>query len=229
MSFDVYGTLVDVRGGSHAAFTAILAEAGAPELDALEFWERWEAANIRRYWEPYRSYRDICRASLDETLRHYGLRADADLIEHYFAAFSRFRRFADVDAVLAELATRFRLAVVSNIDDDLLAATDLGRRFDLVCTASRAHGYKPDGTLFRFLLERSGVQTRDLLHCGQSQRTDMVGAKPLGITVAWINRRRLSLAADVPKPDHEFGDLFAVSELLRDQSGRPPGAAGNAV
>jgi 2-haloacid dehalogenase len=218
VSFDVYGTLVDVRGGSRDAFATILAAAGAPELDALDFWERWEAANIRRYWEPYRPYREICRASLDETFRHFGVRGDPDLIHHYSHAFQSFRRFPDVDGVLDSLAPHSGLAVVSNIDDDLLAATDLGRRFDLICTAERARGYKPDGTLFRFLVERSGVATPRLLHCGQSQRTDMVGAKPLGITVAWINRRRLALAADVPKPDYEFGDLLPLTELLRGRS-----------
>jgi 2-haloacid dehalogenase len=83
-----------------------------------------------------------------------------------------------------------------------------------VCTAERARGYKPDGTLFRFLLAQAGVGVAGLLHCGQSQRTDMVGARPLGITVAWINRRGLTLGADVPKPDHEFRDLRPVIDLL---------------
>ena len=65
---------------------------------------------------------------------------------------------------------------------------------------------------------RHGAADRTrLLHCGQSQRTDMVGAKPLGITVAWINRRRLPLAADVPKPDHEFRDLRPLLELLPER------------
>jgi len=45
----------------------------------------------------------------------------------------------------------------------------------------------------------------------------VVGAKPLGITVAWINRRGLALASDVPKPDHEFRDLRPLPELLRER------------
>jgi 2-haloacid dehalogenase len=214
VSFDVYGTLVDVRGGSRDAFDAILCEAGASHVDTRDFWEQWEAANIRRYWHPYRPYREICRASLDETFRAFGVRGDPDLIHHYFDAFPRFARFADVDATLDRLRDRARLAVVSNIDDDLLAATDLGRRFDLVCTAERARGYKPDGRLFRFLLAEASVDTRELLHCGQSQHTDMVGAKPLGIRVAWINRRGVALAPNVPKPDHTLDDLRGVPDLL---------------
>ena len=179
-----------------------------------EFWEQWETANIRHYWRPYRPYRDICRASLDETFRRFGVRGDPDSIRHYFEAFAGFRRFPDVDDTLDRLAGRVRLAIVSNIDDDLLAATDLGRPFDVVCTAERARGYKPTGALFRFLLTHGDTDTGRLLHCGQSQHTDMVGAKPLGIRVAWINRRGVPLAADVPKPDHELRNLQAVPQLL---------------
>ena len=216
VSFDVYGTLIDVRDGSREAFAAILRDAGASHVDVSAFWEQWEAANIRRYWLPYRSYREICRSSLEETFQQFGIRGDGALIRHYFDAFSRFRRFADVDETLDRLATRARLAVVSNIDDDLLAATDLGRRFDVVCTAERARGYKPNGTLFRFLLAHADADR--LLHCGQSQHTDMVGAKPLGIRVAWINRRGLALAPGVPPPDHELRDLPGVPALLPSEA-----------
>jgi 2-haloacid dehalogenase len=215
LSFDVYGTLIDSRGGSRAAFAAILDAAGGAHLDPMEFQDHWELANIRRYRQPYRSYRTICRDSLEETFTHFGLRGDPALIQRYFDAYPSFVRFPDVDAVLDRLARHHRLAVVSNIDDDLLAVTPLGRRFDLVCTAERARGYKPDGTLFRHLLGEGGMDVSDLLHSGQSQRTDMVGAKPLGITVAWINRRGLTLAPEVPKPDYEFRDLRPLLDLVQ--------------
>ena len=214
LSFDVYGTLIDVRSGSRVPFAKILEQSGATHIDLLEFWERWEAANIRRYREAYRPYRDICRDSLAETFNHFSLTANPGLIEHYFSAFPTFFRFPDVDEVLEKLSGRYRLAVVSNIDDDLLEATPLGRYFDLICTAERARGYKPDGALFRYLLREGGVGVTDLLHCGQSQHTDLVGAKPLGIKVAWINRRGLPLAPRVPNPDFEYRGLRPLLELL---------------
>ncbi len=207
LSFDVYGTLVDVRGGARAAFAEILAAVGADHLDPLDVGDQWEAANIRRYRQPYRSYKTICRESLAETFARFGVRGNPALIRHYFDAYPSFPRFPDVDAVLDRLARDHPLALVSNIDDDLLSATRLGRRFDIVCTAERAGGYKPDGTLFRSLLREAKVEAAGLLHSGQSQWTDMVGAKPLGITVAWINRRALTLAPEVPRPDYEFRDL----------------------
>jgi 2-haloacid dehalogenase len=214
LSFDVYGTLMDSREGSRQAFAAILKSVDGTAIDPMEFQDHWELANIRRYAAPYRPYKTICRESLAETFGHFGVRGDPALIQHYFDVYPTFRRFPDVDAVLDRLAGRHRLAVVSNIDDDLLAVTRLGRRFDVVCTAERARGYKPDGTLFRYLLREAKIDAGALLHSGQSQRTDMVGAKPLGITVAWINRSGLTLAAEVPRPDYEFRDLTPLLGLV---------------
>jgi len=218
ISFDVFGTLVNVRDSSYEAFESILRETDGGGVDVKAFWEHWEARNIAHYWEPYRRYRDICELSLAETFAHYALRGDPRLIARYFDLFSRFELFPDVAPTLDRLAQICRLAVVSNIDDDLLAATPLGRTFDLVCTAERARGYKPDGTLFRYLLaeasSRFGMSRGDILHCGQSQFTDMVGAKPLGLTVAWINRRSVALDRGVPKPDHVFPDLASLLSFV---------------
>jgi 2-haloacid dehalogenase len=218
MSFDVFGTLISVRDSSYAAFARMLKEAGATDIDVAAFWEYWEHRNIAHYWEPYRRYRDICEISLGETFAHFGLHGDPGLIGRYFDCFSRFELFPEVAPTLDRLARVGRLAVVSNIDDDLLAATPLRRTFDLVCTAERARGYKPDGTLFRYLLDqaqrRFGVDREEILHSGQSQFTDMVGAKPLGLTVAWINRRGVALDASVPRPDHVFPDLASLMPLV---------------
>ena len=113
------------------------------------------------------------------------------------------------------LAARYRLAVVSNIDDDLLALTPLKRTFDLVCTAERAKGYKPDGALFRYLIGNAGCELEDILHSGQSQFTDMVGGKPLGLTIAWINRRGVQLHPACQSRTTCFRDVAPLLELVR--------------
>jgi 2-haloacid dehalogenase len=214
MSFDVFGTLISVRDSSYAAFERILAAAGAHHLDVKAFWEHWEHRNIAHYWAPYRSYREICELSLAETFAHFKVAGDSRLIDRYFEAFPHFFLYDDVVRTLDQLSRRYRLAVVSNIDDDLLALTPLKRNFDLVCTAQRARGYKPDGTLFRYLIENAGVAKGEILHSGQSQFTDLVGGKPLGLTIAWINRRQIELDASVPRPDFIFPDIQSLSRVV---------------
>jgi 2-haloacid dehalogenase len=213
-SFDVFGTLISVRDSSYGAFEHILADAGAPHVDVKAFWEYWEHRNIAHYWEPYRSYREICELSLAEAFTHFGMTGDRRLIERYFDTFPRFFLYDDVTRTLDLLARRYRLAVVSNIDDDLLALTPLRREFDLVCTAQRARGYKPDGTLFRYLIDHAGCDTSEILHAGQSQFTDLVGGKPLGLTIAWINRRGIPLDDSVPRPDYIFADIQSLTGLV---------------
>lgn len=214
MSFDVFGTLISVRDSSYDAFQRILAEAGAPHVDVRAFWEYWEHQNIAHYWESYRSYRAICELSLQEAFDHFHVNGSSRLIEYYFDAFSRFFLYDDVTRTLDRLSRRYRLAVVSNIDDDLLSATPLQREFDLVCTAQRARGYKPDGTLFRYLIAHAGCGIEEILHSGQSQFTDLVGGKPLGLTIAWINRRQVPLDASVPRPDFIFPDIQSLAGLV---------------
>jgi len=140
------------------------------------------------------------------------LASSAAVGEHL--AFGEFELYPDVTRTLRTLSRHYRLVLVSNIDDDLLAATRLGRDFDLVCTAERARGYKPDGTLFRYLIEHAGVAKDEILHSGQSQFTDMVGGKPLGLAVAWINRRSVALHPSVPRPDFVFPDIASLIPLL---------------
>ena len=197
----MFGTLISVREGSYAAFHRILSDAGATSgVDVKAFWETWEERNIEAYWGAYRPYRQICEESLASTFERFGItRGRPECISYYFDAFPEFELYPDVLETLELLSRRFKLAIVSNIDDDLLAATPLQRTFDLVCTAERAKGYKPDGTLFRYLLANAGVPSGDL-HSGESQFTDLVGAKPLGVTVAWINRRNVPLDANVLVP-----------------------------
>ena len=214
MSFDVFGTLISVRDSSYGAFERILADTGARHIDVKAFWEHWEHRNIAHYWEPYRSYREICELSLAETFAHFEVAGDSRLIDRYFEAFPSFFLYDDVVRTLNQLSRRYKLAVVSNIDDDLLALTPLKRNFDLVCTAQRAKGYKPDGTLFRYLIEHAGVAKGDILHSGQSQFTDMVGGKPLGLTIAWINRRQIALDDSVPRPDFIFPDIQSLTGLV---------------
>lgn len=214
LSFDVFGTLISVRDSSYPAFERILAATQGPAVDVRAFWEAWEEENIAGYWKPYRPYREICRESLATCFASFGLRGDPALIGHYFDAFSRFTLYDDVLPTLDLLSKRYRLAVVSNIDDDLLAATPLKRDFDLVCTAERARGYKPDGTLFRYLIDQAGVPIERIQHHGQSQFTDMVGAKPLGLAVVWINRRGIALSPTVPKPDLTLPDIAGLLPLL---------------
>ena len=99
--------------------------------------------------------------------------------------------FPDSPDALARLAARFRLAVITNCDDDLFAASNrrLGVTFDWVITAQQVGTYKPSERNFEVAFERIGVPRERILHVAQSLFHDHVPAKRLGLTTAWIDRR----------------------------------------
>src|SRR5262249_26121252 len=88
LSFDVYGTLVNTPPINANVFRSILDAANAPHVEAQAFYQFWEQRNISHYFKPYRSYKEICRFSLQEAFEHFGIHGgDPDLIGHYFSAF----------------------------------------------------------------------------------------------------------------------------------------------
>src|SRR5271169_1970321 len=122
LSFDVYGTLVNTPPANAKAFRIIVEESGASHVDPMAVHQFWEARNIAHYGEPYHSYKEICRISLEEAFREFGISGGTgDLIERYFAIFAEMEPYPDVLPTLEKLSRTHRLALVSNINDDLLS------------------------------------------------------------------------------------------------------------
>ena len=219
ITFDFYGTLVQNKPEAQARFAQILSWNRASHIDARVFYGRWVRLVSDLQHGPFQLYRDICEAALERAFAEHGIAGRARDVEHYFDGFSKFPLWPETEPVLGELGQRFSLGIVTNCDQNLFALTpkpSVPIRFHF--TSEAARGYKADGTLFRYVLRETSIRPSALLHAGQSQRTDLVGAKPLGITCAWINRHALNRDEDVPKPDFEFSDLTPLPNLIRQQA-----------
>ena len=128
--------------------------------------------------------------------------------------------FPDTIAALRQLKARYQLAVISNVDDDLFAAT--ARRlevpFDHVITAQQARAYKPSLQMFNLAQQRIGVPPARWLHAAQSVYHDVVPARSMGIATVWVNRRSPRPGAGAAKaasgqPDLEVPDLKTLAGL----------------
>jgi len=140
--------------------------------------------------------------------------------------------FPDTANALKKLHSRFQLAVISNIDDDLFAASarQLGIVFDQVITAAQASAYKPSPTIFRLAKQKLGISTQEWLHAGQSIYHDVIPAKSLGIATVWVNRPSLrpgvgAVRQALGTPDLEVRSLADLAEIaLKLFSARAQGA-----
>ena len=127
--------------------------------------------------------------------------------------------FPDTVPALQRLRSRYKLAVLSNIDDDLFALTapKLGVGLDCVVTAQQVHSYKPSLHNFETLVDRLGVEKGRLLHVAESLYHDVAPAHAFGIATVWVNRRRGRAAAATrmaeAQPDLEVPTVGALADL----------------
>ena len=190
LTFDCYGTLIDWEAGIAAAVRRQLGEAVAAASDeeiVAAFAEVEHEAEV-----PYKRYREVLALSLHgvgERLRAPVSDAQA---RGFGTSVGQWPAFPDSADALARLQERFKLAVVTNCDDDLFAQSErrLGVQFDYVITAQQAGSYKPDHTNFELAFERIVEPRERILHVAQSLFHDHVPAKALGMASVWIDRRQ---------------------------------------
>ena len=121
---------------------------------------------------------------------------------------------------LVRLKQKYRLAVISNTDDDLFAQTaaTLQVPFDWIVTAQQVKSYKPSRNNFEKALQKIGLPQEKILHVAQSLYHDIVPAQQLGWANVWINRRSGKKGPGATKsasimPDLELPDLKTLAEL----------------
>lgn len=189
ISFDCYGTLIDWETGILSALRPLLQNHSVDlsDTDLLQLYGELEAEAEAGEYKPYREILCNVVAGIGERLGFEITSAEQNSLPE---SVSSWRPFPDTIESLRKLHSNFQLAIISNIDDDLFAAS--ARRLDITCdhviTAFQARAYKPSPTIFRLAQERLGISTREWLHAGQSIYHDVIPAKSLGISAVWVNR-----------------------------------------
>ncbi len=211
LTFDTYGTLIDWEAGIAAALRAALPQlAGLSDDELCERFAAYEsAAEV-----PYQPYRGVLADSLRAVAHEYDVVVDDAAVARFSESVRDWPTFPDSAAALARLKERFKLAVITNCDTDLFAASSarLGVEFDWIITAEIAGSYKPDLNNFHVAFETIEASRERILHVAQSLFHDHVPAKSLGMTTVWIDRRhdRSGFGATPPAsatPDARFESM----------------------
>jgi 2-haloacid dehalogenase len=219
LTFDCYGTLIDWEAGILAGLHRVLGARGIEpdDEDLLERYARHEAAIEAG---DYLRYREVLAGSLRGVCADLGVEPTDEEAAAFGGSVGEWPAFPDSPDALSRLASRFRLAIVTNCDDDLFAASNrrLGVTFDQVITAQQVGSYKPSHRNFEVAFERIGVPRERILHVAQSLFHDHVPAKALGLTTVWVDRRhdRPGSGATPPAsavPDLAVPDMTTLADL----------------
>lgn len=218
LSFDCYGTLIDWESGILAYLRPLLQRNGCTLTDA-EILDRYCEFEPLEQSAPYRSYREV----LTSVVRDFAQELDFQLSGAEAAGLAESIRnwepFADTITGLRRLQRCYKLAVLSNIDDELFtfSARKLRVSFDCVITAQQVQSYKPSFRNFEALLQQLDVPQSRVLHVAESLYHDVAPAHSLGIATVWVNRRqgRTSAASRsvTATPDVEVADISKLADL----------------
>ena len=221
---DLYGTLVEEDEVNLHAITTAIHGSAQGEATFAEVGTFWYDAFFRltdaAAGEAFRSQAAIGRASLEEVIGRFGSSVDAAeslaAQQRYWSGPIIYEETVPFLQAMRELG--LVTCIVSNADRaDVDAALALhGLEVDHVVTSEDARHYKPHPRIFAVAMERTGLPARDLVHVGDSWRSDVRGAAGVGIRPVWINRM------DRERPDdgyqaHEVTDLTMVTAWIREQ------------
>jgi len=217
ISFDCYGTLINWEVGILGALQSILKKHGRNLSDAgvLELYSTWEPQIQSGAYKPYREV-------LAEIVRRFGaklvFKPTQQEIDSLAESIRDWPPFADTSAGLRKLKTKYKLAIISNIDDDLLAHSLrlIGVPFDFLITAQQAKSYKPSHNNFELALKKIRLPKEKVLHAAESLYHDVAPTNELGIANVWVNRRggRPGATKDIAAtPGLEVPDLKTLAEV----------------
>ena len=219
LTFDCYGTLIDWENGILSAIKPLLLahETHLSDDKILELFSEFEAELEKGQ---YIKYREVLKRVVQKFGEQFSFNPTAEELDSLADSIRHWLPFSDTVAALKTLKQKFKLVIISNVDDDLFAfsAKHLQVEFDQIITAEQAKSYKPSLNNFKLAIEKIDLPLEQILHVAASVYHDIVTAKSLGLSTVWVNRRadqkRLDATGSaISQADLEVPDLKTLAAL----------------
>ena len=218
VSFDCYGTLADWETGISDAVSEVLQPYGirktTPEILALFS----DVEPLVQNSGVFKEYRIVLREVMNMICERVGIQLDEKRANSLAESLPHWPVFPDAGPALQALKRHYKLAIISNVDDDLFAgsARALGVEFDAVITSQQAKAYKPNSRSFELARARMAVDKEHWLHVGESLYHDIEPANRLGIRSVWVSRvdRGGGTRQTNAVPDLTVPDLATLAEIM---------------
>ena len=122
ISFDCYGTLIDWENGILDALRPVFARSGR-EMDETEVLESFAKYEAEAEQGRYCTYRMVLKTVMEKLNAQYKLRVGPKNRGLLVNSIGDWKPFPEIHEVAAKLSQRFRLGVISNVDDRLFTKT----------------------------------------------------------------------------------------------------------
>jgi 2-haloacid dehalogenase len=218
--FDLYGTVVDMQKG--------LTEMVRPFLqkkkwngDAHRFVTWWRRTHFENSMidalcnRGHTPYREIGRRAVAHVMDRSGIPYSRHDLRWLVSRIERLQPFPDALEALGRLKQRYRLAILSNGDRDMLEAArpHIGFEFDAMISVEEAGYFKPHFATYAKACEILGERPAAILFVA-NHAFDCIGAKAQGMRTAFIDRRRRPFGDTPHRPDLIVEDFRALADLV---------------
>ena len=213
--FDVFGTVVDWRGGVAREVRRLL----GPSVDAEALADDWRGRyvpsmdRVRSDEMPWTPLDELHRASLDDVLASAGQEdVSPDVRDELVLAWHRLDPWPDVVPGLTRLRRSYVLAPLSNGNVALIV--DMARRaglpWDLVLGAEIVRHYKPDPEVYDAAPALLMLPPEQVLMVAAHVR-DLATARARGLATAYVHRPDEFGGRTVPAAADPEADLSVTS------------------
>ena len=215
VTFDTYGTLIDWESGIYEAFAAEAARDDV-EIDRAVLMPLFHEISREVEGGSYELYAEVLRRTAIEIAKRLEWSLEPSRSGFLPDSVQRWKPFRETNAQLVKLSKKYRLGLLSNIDDKLLGQTrrHIPTDFDLVVTAQQVRSYKPEPAHFSECARRVGGK-RGWIHITSSHYHDVVPCVKQRVPVIWVNRTKQKLESGQKPPTAEVPTLREAAKLLK--------------
>jgi len=229
LSFDCYGTLIDWESGMVDALSPLTDKMREKitRNEILEAHARHESSQQAQ--TPYKPYRELLAIVYRRLSEEWGVQTTWNECVQYGQSVKDWPAFPDSAEALRYLKLYFKLVILSNVDNESFAASNikLGVDFDAIYTAEDIGSYKPSDRNFEYMISAQksrGFERTDILHTAESMFHDHVPANRHGLKSSWIYRRHEEEGfgatmhpGDMPQYDFRFNSMKEMVEAHKKE------------
>ena len=224
LTFDVFGTVLDLTGSLVSPTQKLMEELGA-EISGAEFWPQWRARQrIEQYQDSmmmlgHSGYLETRRRALAYCLRVNGIEFNNRQIDRFMRVWQNLRPYEDSVRGLERLKGKYRLVALSNGEPWFLkhlADNRIKFEFHRIISVEEAGFFKPHPSVYRTAARLLDSEPSEILMVA-AHSFDIMGARASGYRGVYVNRYRLPYEDPIQyKPDMVVDDFDGLADNLLD-------------
>lgn len=185
---DCYGTLIDWEKGIAEACSKEAKKDGFT-FDQGPFMEKFFQVQAEVMAGSYELYAEVLRRTVIKVAGEFGWEIEPSRAQFLPDSVAYWMPFREANAAMDRLAKKFKVGIISNIDDKMLGISrrHLRTELDLVVTAQQVRSYKPDPTHFKEFARRVGSK-KNWVHIGSGYENEVAPLLKMNVPVIWVNR-----------------------------------------